>query len=462
MTVNFKALFESEKGKRIYESALHTIREFSMEKHIMGGALVGFSGGADSVMLLSLLKKFSDETSEFKILAVHINHMIRGEEALRDEQFSREFASALGVEFISRSYDVTAMAKEMSQGIEETARNVRYSAFADIIQGRNDIKCVAVAHNSTDNLETVLFNLTRGAGTRGMSGIQPVRDNIVRPLLTTSKSDIVSALRQTGIPYVTDSTNSETDYSRNYIRHEILPRLRALTEKPEAMASRMSKNLRSDDDYISGVAYEFIKKIGKKIPQKELSELHFAVFARVISYLSSSVESTHIAKIYELLREDKARFSLNLPKNLVFVADGELCEVMPNVKREKPSFSKRLVLGINEIPEINADILLSDVEFDNNSVKIYKNAIQVSICSDIIVGELLARNRLDGDSYVYGKMTRKLKKIFNDKGISPAERENIPLICDEAGILWLPGFPVRDGKGKKSEKKLYVLVGYKE
>ncbi len=462
MTAKLKALFESEKGKKIYDSSLELIRELSIDGHIKEGVLVGFSGGADSVMLLSVLKKYSEDFANFKILAVHINHMIRGEEAKRDEEFSREFSAALGIEFISQSHDVPALAKELSRGIEETARDVRYTAFQKIIQGRNDVKTIAVAHNSTDNLETVIFNLTRGAGTRGMSGIQPLRDNVVRPLLYSAKSDIVSALNEAGIPFVTDSTNSELDYSRNYIRSEIIPRLHTLSEKPEKMTVRMSKNLRSDDDFISGVASEFLKGFDAKIPQTELANLHFAVFVRVISHLARSIEHTHLSKIYELLKTPKNKFTVSLPGNIVFAADGKFCEILPNVKRGNTDFYRKLTMGINEIPEINAEIILSNEKIDNNSVKIYKTAIQQVICSDIIVGELFVRPKRDGDSYVYGKMTRKLKKLFNDRGVLPSERGKIPLICDSSGILWLPGFSVRDGEKKNSDKMLYILVGYKE
>ncbi len=466
MITDITALFESERGKRIYDNVTSQIKEWGMDKLISGGVLVGFSGGADSVMLLSLLKKYSEDFGNFKLLAVHINHMIRGEEAASDEEFSRAFCESLGVEFIAKSYDVPSIARESSKGLEEAARDVRYSAFREIIQGRNDIECVAVAHNSTDNLETLIFNMTRGAGTRGMSGIAPVRENIIRPLIDVAKADIVSALDSVGVPFVVDSTNLTTDYNRNFIRHEILPKLLHLTKKPEAMAARMSKNLRVDDDFISGVALDFLSEYGEgKIPHAKLSSLHFAVFSRVISHLAksasgASLESVHITQIYELLKSGES-FSVSLPGGISFFTDGAVTEILPGGKKEKASFFKRLKLGVNEIPEISADIILSNEKIDNSSVKIYKNAIQQTIPFDIIEGELFARERREGDSYVFGKMTRKVKKLFNDRKIPKAEREKTPIICDGSGILWLPGFPHRDSD-VRCDKKLYLLVGYKE
>ncbi len=466
MTVNLNTLFESEIGKRIYSTTLAFLKKHGMEKAISGGVLVGFSGGADSVMLLSFLKKYSDEIGGFKILAVHINHKIRGKEADFDEEFSRRFAEALGIEFIAKSFDVPKMANELSMGIEEAAREIRYSAFREIIQGRNDIFAIATAHNSTDNLETVIFNMMRGTGARGMAGIAPTRDNIVRPLMACAKFDIVKALTDAGVEFVTDSTNLKNDYKRNYIRHEILPKLSTLSDNPEAMATRMSANLRTDDDYILGVANEFLNRfVGGKIPKNELSSLHFSPFSRVISQLfkqrtGGAPESVHITEIYELIGSKKQDFSVSLPKNMKFVSEGGYCDILPDVDKEKLRFFKKLTLGVNEIPEINAEIILSNEEIENNSVKIYKSAIQQIIYFDIINSELYVREKQDGDSYVFGKMTRKVKKLFNDKNISKSDRERLPIFCDGEGILFVPTFPVRDGR--KSDKKLYILVGYKE
>ena len=144
------------------------------------------------------------------------------------------------------------------KGIEEAARIARYSAFNDIIRGRSDISTIAVAHNMSDNAETVIFNLLRGSGTRGAAGIRPVRDNIVRPLISVNKSDIVAALEYVDFYYVTDSTNTSTYYTRNYIRHKIVPKLAHINDDPERMLKRFSDNARSDDDFITSLAVGFV------------------------------------------------------------------------------------------------------------------------------------------------------------------------------------------------------------
>ncbi|MBO5102130.1 MAG: tRNA lysidine(34) synthetase TilS, partial [Clostridia bacterium] len=160
------SLFATAPGKDIYSVAVSSIEEYGMEKMIKKGVLVGLSGGADSVMLLCFLIEYRRRTADFPILAVHINHSIRGESADRDEAFAKRMCASLGVEFISEKIDVPSIAKENGLGIEECARNVRYQEFQNIIQGRNDIGSISVAHNADDNLETVIFNIFRGTGLR--------------------------------------------------------------------------------------------------------------------------------------------------------------------------------------------------------------------------------------------------------------------------------------------------------
>jgi len=465
INIDIKRLFESKLGAKIYSDALHTIKNYNMDKKLCGGVLVGFSGGADSVMLLCVLKKYAEENGIKKLCAVHLNHMIRGAEAERDEEFSRDFCTALDVEFVSFKRDIPMEAQRLSKGIEETARIVRYSIFEDLLQSRNDISCIAIAHNATDNLETVIFNMMRGAGTAGLAGIAPVRDEIIRPLISTPKPDITSALEEATIPFVVDSTNSETDYKRNYIRAEILPKLRVLSENPEAQAARLSENLRHDNLYIVSEAKRFLNAFNEKAPAKKLLQLSLAVFSRVISLMakrggSFGVEHTHIYKIRKLLEEGNS-FSVSLPGGVSFICQQGLCDVDKLNDTEPISYERKLKKGINYIPEIDAQIVVSDMPIDNFSSKVYKIAIQRAIDFDIIKGELLVREKRDGDSYVYGGMTRKLKKLFNDKSISPEKRPLIPVICDGEGILWVPGFSVRDGGKKNAENKVYISIAYK-
>ncbi len=465
-SIELNGLFDTETGKRIYSDALSAIKLHSMHEKIEKGILVGLSGGADSVLLLHLLLKYQIKHS-FKICAVHINHMIRGAEADRDEEFSRELCRKLNVEFISFSINVPKLANEWSLGIEETARNARYSKFNDILQSRSDISYIAVAHNATDNLETVIFNMMRGAGAKGVSGIAPVRDNIIRPLIFTSKRDIIKALNEASVSFVTDSTNFETEYKRNYIRAQILPKLSVLSENPEAQVQRLSANLRSDNEFIESIALDFISENKEKqgIRMENLAKLASPVFSRVISllqmeYTSVRPEYTHIEKLRQLVStKGDIPFKISLPDGVTFVSDGEFAFLSTSGDFEENfEFNVDLEYGITPIPNSNNAILLSDTPLNNFSSKVYKISIQQLIDFDIIVGKLYARSKRDGDAYVYGKMTHKLKKIFNDKKISALNRKKTPIICDEQGILFVPGFPVRDGGSKNPAKVLYIAL----
>ena len=453
-------LFASPEGERLYGEFLDAVRTNRMRPFIERGSLIGLSGGADSVMLtLLLLEYVRREGIAAKLLAVHINHGIRGDEADRDERAAGELAEALGVEFTSRKIDVPALADKTGKSIEEAARDARYAAFSDIISGRSDISSIALGHNATDNLETVIFNMMRGAGSRGASGIPPTRGNIYRPMLYIPKADIERLLLEGGIPFVTDSTNKDTAYTRNYIRHEIIPRLSRLSPSPEAAITRLTQNLRIDGDYIFSVAEEFLRTHGESPRSAELVALHPAVLARVICEMARRVsgktpERTHLAELAELLGRGES-FSLSLPGGCVFESSCGISRV--RAKDTRGEISIPLIFGENPLPEYSAsvDFFEAGAEISHN---VYNFSIQVDISSAIIKGDLFIRSRRDGDSYRYGGMTRSVKTLFTDAKIPRGDRHRVPVICDGAGILWIPGFGARDD-GETDEKR-YVRISF--
>ena len=454
-----KNVFLTERGRDVYESALCAIKDHSMLERMKRGVLIGFSGGADSVMLLLLLLKIKETVCDFPIIAVHINHMIRGDEADRDESFSRTLCQSLGVEFKAIRINVPKIAEEKGIGTEEAARNARYSAFADVISSDDRFSTIAVAHNATDNLETVIFNMMRGAGLSGIAGIQPVRDNIIRPLIYSSKSDITAALDDAGIGYVVDSTNSDVKYTRNYIRHEIIPRLNALNSDPVAMATRMSQSLREDADFIASEAEDIIREHLKdgSIAKEAISGLPKSLFYRVLLLMvadksDQKPQKTHVAAIYDLLKGDN--FSYSLPGKIRFICENGLCYIGNDIIEQDDSYSVKIGHGVNKIPGYNTVIIVSDDKAFKNYTNIYKISIQQQIPSDIINDGLSVRSKEDGDSYTYGGMTRKLKKLFNDRKIPPTLRQHVPVVFDNSGILWVPGFGLRDGA--RSGEKVYI------
>ena len=457
MKDKIKSLFLSNKGKRIKESIIDAINDYKMASMIESGVLVGFSGGADSVILLSFLAYYSEWCKKFPVVAVHIDHSIRGEESDRDAKFSKRFCEELGIEFYCRKIDIPRLAAESKKGIEECARDYRYSEFRNIISGRNDISTICVAHNADDNLETLLMNLFRGAGAKGLAGIPPIRDNIARPLLYVRKEDIVSALNESEIEFVFDSTNLCNDYKRNRIRNELLPKIREISSQPEIMASRASKNLRLDDEYITSVAADFLKS-RDCVRNHELNVLHEAVFIRVLQIFTNvSLSSVNAREIKKLLSEDN--FSYSLPEGRRFVAEYGVCRVVDDKTRASCDFTTKLTIGCNFFDEYDSDVVLSPTKMDDSFLNIYKFSIQVNLSSAIISGDLYLRPKKDGDTIKYGNITHKLKKLFNDRKIPPTLRPFIPVICDDKGVVCVPGFGVRDDNVDKCDRKdLYLSL----
>ena len=462
---SIEEMFASQKGKDIYERVLSTVYCENMASLIDGGLVVGFSGGPDSVFLLCFLKEYKKRANkDFSIIAAHINHSIRGDEADRDESFASDFANTLEIDYQSFKVDVPTMSKQLGIGIEEAARKARYSIFADIIKSRNDVSCIAVAHNATDNAETVLMNILRGSGLSGACGIKPVRENIVRPLIKIAKRDIVSLLDEFKIPYVTDSTNGSIDYSRNYVRNEILPLFHRLANNPEASFTKLTENLRSDLDYMNTQAAIFIDaNRSLKMTSEKFRELHPAIQAKVLSmlifdYCGEYPEEKHISALRELLLTDNFRYSL--PGKYDFICQRGVCAFSDKIYKNKLSgqiFS--LKKGENKISGTNLTVFIG--ETSNSSLNVYNFSIHAQISSDIIDNGLTLRFKSDGDAYAYHGMTHKLKKVFNDRNIPSSEREYIPVVCDEKGIIVVPGMSERDGaKSEISSNNTPITFAY--
>ena len=459
-------LFSSELGARIYSKASRTIGLYGMKHMIEKGVLVGFSGGADSVMLLLLLCEYRRRNGYFHIVACHINHMIRGGSAFADEEFSQSLCSDLDIPFVAVKKDIPKIANEYGLGIEETARNERYLSFNDIILGREDLACVATAHNLSDNTETVLFNMARGSSLGGIGGIPPIRENIIRPLIDVTSSSIRRALDECGIAYVIDKTNLSDDYTRNYIRHKIAPGLERINPSYESAIGRLSQSVRIAEDYIVGVSNRFIADYGPHYDIKDLRDLHPAVLSCVLSLsakkiLGISLEEIHINSIMNLL-DKGGNFEVSLPCSYRFLCERGKC-YFANAKTEENLCDEIFLIsdGENEIPGFAMTVCVGEPDSKISS-NVYNFSIHQDIPFDIINGEIHLRFKRDGDSYRYGGHTHKLKKVFNDRNIPSSERSLIPIICDESGILWVPGLPVRETSVDESNRTVRITINYGE
>lgn len=425
------------------------IKQYEMNC-IYDGAIIGFSGGADSSAILHYLSKKTK-----KLLAIHINHMIRGEEALRDEFFCKNMCKRLGVKFLSFRVDVPYLAEERKQGLEETAREERYKIFNKIISQNSDYKCIVTAHNANDNAETVIFNLSRGSGARGIAGIKPVLNNVVRPLIYCSKEEILEYCKKNSISYVNDSTNMDTDYTRNYIRHEVIPMLEKINPSFIDSCLRMGELLRDDDKFIQSACDKIIEenRIRTRVSTDLLNSLERPIASRLLMTISrDTLDRKSIDACLKLAESGNVGQYINLPNKTSFKKERGYVKFVSTENLVKVKFNMTLKTGLNYIESIKTAISVNtEMTPDLNKYELVES---VKLKSE---GNLIVRNKKDGDKMIQGKMTKKLKTIFCDKHIPSHYRDKIPLICDQNGILYIPLVATRDGaKSKNCETEIKV------
>ena len=430
--------------------------------------LVAFSGGADSSALLHILHRYSKQSGA-TIYAAHVNHGIRGEEADRDENFCKEFAQSLGIEIFVLRADVPAIAKETKESIETAARRVRYEFF-DRVMKKNGIEILATAHNANDNLETLIFNLSRGTGLCGMCGIPQSRKAehgiVVRPILAMDKSKILDYCQQNSLKFVTDSTNTDTDYTRNLIRAKIIPVMQQINSAAIPNATRTSENLREDALCIEQLAESFMKDLDSPytLSLARIGSCPPAVFNRVIARMygdlsgGASLEQTHLNALLKLSQKAIPHSSVTLPNGF----EGAI-EDKKLLLRRRPSelcaedYKIKLFEGENPISQTNSEIFIGASQ---NAKNVYKTEILLYIDFDKINGELFARPRMAGDKIRLNGMSKSLKKLFCDKKIPLHLRDRIPLICDSHGVVAVPFIGVRDSYKDNTKKEKNALRFY--
>ena len=409
---------------------------------------VAFSGGADSTALLDILHK-----EGYKVAAIHVNHMIRDGEADRDEEFCRSFCKERSIPFFCHHIDVPARASESGEGLEEAARRLRYEAIEKTVAAESITK-VATAHHADDNAETVIFNIVRGSGAKGGCGIPPIRGIYVRPLIEITREDVVDYCRDNSLYYVTDSTNLSTDYTRNYIRHEIMPRLRQINPTASTALGRFSSLLRRDEEALEALVPE------AGADRYTLAALPDALLSR---YIRSRCEEmgvcplgVNVEALMKGVRTDNRYITIDMGKDIVGVCDRDLLTFR---KKITGTTHKEYIIeeGISFSEEYGEICVTRDKELDG-----YRYTHHTCLDMDRIKGGLYVRSRRDGDRYHYCGMTHSLKKLFNSRKIPVEHRAHIPLICDEEGIVWIPGFPPSDKVKADKRNKNTIYIGYNE
>ena len=415
-----------------------SISKFHMQD-IYEGAILGFSGGADSSLLLYFLK---DRVKN--LLCVHVNHMIRGEEADRDEAFAKAVCEKYGVKIKTVKIDIPKLAREEKKGIEECARDARYNLFYEILKENPEYKCIVTAHNLDDSVETVIFNLARGTGPSGLTGIKPVKQSVMRPLIEVSKQDVINYCHEKGIEYITDSTNEDTAYTRNHVRKNVIPKLKRINPELYSAVFRMGDILRQDNEYFENQIYKIVKEnqIKDKIDINLLNSLDISLATRLLRHVSGrALDYSSLTACVSLAKKEEVGALINLPSGLSFKIERGYVHFIKTQMLEKADFYTELNIGLNEISEVDKIIAL-------NTDKIpvgYKEEFKISLKAEKINARLYTRPKRDGDTIKQGKMTKKIKKLFVEKQIPSHLRDKLPLILLENEIIAVPGVAVSDG-----------------
>ena len=284
---------------------------------------VAVSGGSDSMALLHFMSANAKKYG-IKVIALNVEHGIRGQASLSDTEFVKSYCRSRGIELLTYSFDAVKKAKTCKMSVEQAARVLRYECFFKAI---DEGKCdkVATAHHRRDNVESVLLNLFRGTGLKGVAGINAnYEDKIIRPFLTVTKEEIIEYMTENSVPYITDETNFSDDYTRNYIRLNVLPKIRDAFPEAEKCIARFAEIAKSEDNFMDGVANSALNTDGDKAEIK--LPLHPAVFNRAVIIALKKLgvekdwEKSHIDSVYALTEKQNGT-KINLPKNVCAVKE---------------------------------------------------------------------------------------------------------------------------------------------
>ncbi len=429
--------------------------KLTIQKHNMLSAgnsvCAAFSGGADSVALLLALYELSAEL-DFSLSAVHVNHLLRGDESDRDEQFCRDLCGRLGVPLQVFREDAAAFSHSLGVSVETGARELRYKIFDSL-----DCDKIATAHNLNDNAETILFRIARGTGLHGLSGIPAVRGKIIRPLIECSRDEIEAYLTKKGQVFVLDSTNLSDDYARNRIRHHIIPEMSAVHGAFPACVTRMTSSFAEDEDFLTAEA--------KKCEKQSLFTLHPAIRKRVIiNQLKSHnlrVCTEKIEEIENAVLSGKGR--VNVEND--FFADFENGVLRVYKEQIENAFEPVAVNKFGEYP-FNGDriVIISKQTGENTAHNriVNKNSTIYYADYDTIQGDIVLRNRLREDRIkpVGAVHTKELRKILQEK-LPPEKRKSSAVLTDGNGILWAEHAGLADRVKPCSETENYLVIEIK-
>lgn len=421
--------------------------------------IVGVSGGADSVCLLFVLMELKKQMS-LEIVVVHVEHGVRDKAGKEDADFVKRICKEYNLPYRKYSYDVPDIAKRKKISVEEAGRDVRYQSFYHSLKECKAQK-IAVAHNQNDNAETILLNLFRGSGMKGISGIPPRRNEIIRPLLCLEREEIESYLNIKKLSYRTDSTNFEDHYTRNKIRLHLLPYVKEnINPKVVRHISEMACYVSETEEFLEKITDEAYKRCVKEKENQRVIEIEELVKEEIIiqTYIVrlciksmvhrlKDITGKHIKELLEL-KEKEVGKQVSLPYFLIGKRGYENIFIEYE-KKKKMVLQDTINIKVpgNYIWGTNGLQIEFSLHKGQESEIILEKPYTKWFDYDKIISNLQLRTRKTGD-YIQNHSsggTKKLKDYFIDQKIPREERDEILLLADGSNILWIVGHRMSEG-----------------
>jgi tRNA(Ile)-lysidine synthase len=435
--------------------------------------VVGVSGGPDSIALLHILYSLKEEY-DLTLFVVHLNHMLRGEEAEEEACFVAELAKKWGLSCRVLKKDIRKISKEKGLSIEEAGHKVRHEIFRQVGQEIGAQK-LALGHHADDRAETVLIHLIQGSGLQGLAAMPPTADWIIRPLAKVFKTEIINYCRDHNLNFYLDQSNEEPVYLRNKVRLNLLPYL-----KKEFNPQIVEALLRLEDivvpenqylDIESDQALEDIlikrEKGGLILNKDKLIQKHLAIQRRVIRKAynllrpeDQGLSFIHVEQILDLVRSNQGSKQVNLPQGIIFKVVYHRLELIDSrLKPEKEKKSFNISWDIPGTVKLGENKILKGT-FLSSKPNITEGFLEVVLDGEKITTPLIVRSRKPGDRLrpLGMKGTKKVKDVFIDKKIPKEIRDLIPIVCSGEDIIWLPGITINEDFKANSETKCFLKL----
>ncbi len=445
-----------------------------------GNILAACSGGPDSLTLVDLLAEYQ-QAGDIRLFVAHFDHRLRGDASSQDAAFVRRFCAERGLEFFYGSADLPALLRVQGGSLEELARSTRYRYLRQVV-GQIGGGLIATGHHRDDQAETVLLNLVRGSGSRGLGAMQPLRGDVTRPLLCLDRCEIEAYCRQRNLQPCLDASNDDVVFLRNRLRHELLPVLKK-EYNPAVVATlcRTASILADEQEFLRSQALELLPRTverfawGCRIDADAFCRMHVAMQRELLRQLleqlrgdTRGVGFVHVEQIRQLFLQEHGARRIALPGNwqarktyrdlIIEKLRYDGAQLETNFERQSLQPVLLECPGETAVPELGVAIRCTRVSGDNPLPSDLGPNKVIFDCAALHF-PLHVRRRLPGDMFypLGAPGSRKLKKILIDLKVPVEKRERLPVVCDEKGILWLAGLR-RAERGKVDETSRDLLV----